>query len=49
MFLFKILIFLGIPALIVYIFWITFMYFRRNKPEEGSQEDKQINSDDELV
>lgn len=35
----KILVWMVVPAIIIYIFWVTYKYFNRRAPQEGSNED----------
>lgn len=48
MFLLKLLVYIVVPAIIIYIFWITYKYFNRTKPQDGSKEGSDI-FDDTLV
>lgn len=38
----KIIIWMVVPSIIVYVFWITYKIFKRRKPEEGSIEDEEV-------
>ena len=42
----KIIIWMVIPCIIVYVFWITYKAFNHVAPEEGSQEDSNIREDE---
>lgn len=35
----KILITIGLPAAIIFVFWFTWRYFKRKAPEKGSLEE----------
>ena len=45
----KILIWMVIPSIICYVFWITYKFFNRSAPEAGSKEDLGVLEDDHLV
>lgn len=36
----KIFVWIVVPSLIVYIFWVTYKWFNRRAPEEGSGEER---------
>ncbi len=44
----KILIWMVVPAIITYVFWVTYKLFNRSTPAEGSKEDID-NRNNELV